>query len=226
MAAILIGLLGLAGLPKANAASKTAASPAVIYYVKGGRSERIIWLMEELGLPYKLAVREGDMTDTVAATETLPMNMAPALAIDNQVLIETGLITEYVLDRYGKGRLAPAHESPDYWRYRLYMQFADGSAVPRVIPDYASKQAGKKFPSVYGSPDNLQRLLKYVESELKSQDYLAGSAFTAADLMMSYPLRLARETVGFQEYPAIEAYYGRITARPAYKKAMDAAQKG
>jgi glutathione S-transferase len=106
------------------------------------------------------------------------------------------------------------------------MQFADGSAVPRVIPDYASKQAGKVFPSVYGSQDNLRRLLTYIESQLTGQDYLAGPAFTAADIMMSYPLKLAAQTTGFGDFPNIERYYQRITTRDAYQRAVSAAAAG
>jgi glutathione S-transferase len=225
-AAAVLSLVGVVGVQAARAMeshSKPAGVP-VIYCVKGGRSERIVWLMEELGLPYKLAIREGDMSDTLSADGSVdPMNMAPAVAIDGQVLFETGLVVEYILDRYGKGRLVPARSSANYWKYRLYMQFADGSAIPRVIPDYASKKAGKTLPSVYGSQDNLPRLLNFIEAELKDRTYLAGPAFSAADIMMSYPLELAKESVGgFHDYPAIEAYYARITARDAHKKAVSA----
>jgi glutathione S-transferase len=224
-AAAVLSLLGVVGVQAAHAVERhsKAGGVPVIYCVKGGRSERIVWLMEELGLPYKLAIREGDMSDTLNADGVDPMNMAPAVAIDDQVLFETGLIAEYILDRYGKGRLVPERSSANYWKYRLYMQFADGSAIPRVIPDYASKKAGKALPSVYGSQDNLPRLLKFIEAELKDRPYLAGPAFSAADIMMSYPLKLAKESVGgFHDYPAIEAYYARITARDAYKKAVSA----
>jgi glutathione S-transferase len=176
--------------------------------------------MEELNLPYKLSVKQGDMTDTLDDAETLPMKMAPAVAVDDKVLIESGFIMEYILARYGKGRLVPKEDSPESWRYRLYMQFADGSAIPRVIPDYASKRAGQIFPSVYGSPDNLSRLLAFLEVELKERTYLAGREFTAADIMMSYPLKLALAIVDSKKYPSVESYYARITAREAYRRAQ------
>jgi glutathione S-transferase len=195
-----------------------------IHHIEGRRSERIAWLMEELGLPYKLEFKLGDVPGSLVALSSVhEMRMAPTVVDGELTLIESGAIIEYILYKYGNGRLAPPRSSPDYLRYLQFLHFAEGSAAPRILPHWIAKITGKELDSFTAGLGGFPRVMKYIEHELGERPYFAGDEFSAADIMMHFPLKLAKLLLkGLSEYPNADAYFRRITERPAFKAAMAA----
>jgi glutathione S-transferase len=199
-----------------------------IYHLNMSRSERIIWLMEELGLEYKLEKfqREPSMEAPASLRAIHPLGKAPVIRDGDAVLIESGAIVEYIIQRHGGGKLAVPVNSPDYARYLQWMHFAEGSAMAQFLLHLF---LGGFVPGVDQSAawvvltkQRTTNLLKYVDSELGVRPYFAGQAFTAADLMMMFPFFIARNfmQLDLTPYPNIVNYLKRIEARPAYQKAM------
>ena len=198
-----------------------------ICHLSNSRSERIIWLMEELGLPYHLELfkREADMTAPAAMRKFHPMGKSPMIRDGDVVLIESGAIVEYIVNRYGGGKLAPAASSADYPRYLQWLHFAEGSAMAyfaaKMLVGNTSVQLGPLSVNDFLN-QSCERTIDYIESELGKRPYFAGAEFTAADVMMVFPLdflrRFGQSDLG--PYPNIGRYLERIGARPAYRKAM------
>ena len=195
-----------------------------IHHIEGRRSERIAWLMEELGLPYKLEFKLDDVPGSLVALESVhQMRMAPIVVDGELTLIESGAILEYILAKYGAGRLAPDRSAPHYWRYLQFMHFAEGSATPRIMPHWIAKILGTEPDLLTVGLGGFPRVMKYLEHELNDRQYLAGREFTAADIMMHFPLKLAKRLLNdLGDYPNVDAYFTRITERPAFKAAMAA----
>lgn len=199
-----------------------------VYHLENSRSERVIWLMEELGLPYQLErfQREPTMAAPDSMKAISPLGKAPMIRDGDTVLIESGAILEYITNRNG-GRLAVHVNSPDYGRYLQWMHFAEGSAMARFILNLF---VGGFFPGV--DPDSplvgmakhsSAQILQFIDEELAKTPYFAGSDFTAADIMMMYCFGIVRSPVmqtDMSLYPHVAAYIARIEARPGYQKAM------
>jgi len=200
-----------------------------IYHLNTSRSERIIWLMEELGLPYQLEKfqREADMGAPESLRAIHPLGKAPVIRDEDTVLVESAAIMEYIINRHGGGRLAVPVESPDYPRYIQWMHFAEGSAMMQFLNHLFL--SGRFVPGVDQSSPWVKRisarsveLLKYIDSELVTRPYFAGDNFTAADIMMMFAFDVARNflQIDMTPYPNINKYIERIAKRPAYQKAM------
>jgi glutathione S-transferase len=208
---------------------KTAAAPAAsaampmpeitIYHLENRRSERIVWLMEELGLPYNLVFTRGDLAASMAAIRAVNpgMPVAPTVTIGDQVLTESGAIIETIINRYAPGKLTPPLDSADYPNHLIWLHHAEGSLASRVIADYRVW--------MIAPPKERSRL---VDSDAESQfaeDYLAehpwfgGAEFSAADIMMVFPLNfgMALNVVDRTQFPNINAWKAKIEARPAYQ---------
>jgi glutathione S-transferase len=218
-------VLSLLVMPRethAQAGAAAAIPPITVYHIEGRRSERIIWFMEELGVPYKLSFVPGDLAASMQAIGNLNgMRMAPTVTVGDVTLIESSVIMEYLLEHYGDGKLMPARSSADYWLYRRFMYFAEGSAMPRILPTFFTKWQHMATDFPYVPRDGFVTVMSYLESELSHRPYLGGAQFTAADIMMFYPLKLAKFSLdGFSTYPNVDAYYKRITERPAFKRAI------
>ncbi len=199
-----------------------------VYHLENSRSERIIWLMEELGLAYNL--ERFDRQPTMAAPDVLktinPLGKAPMIRDGDDVIIESGAIIEYITNRHG-GRLAVGVNSANYGRYLQWMHFAEGTAMARFILNLF---VGGFFPGV--APDSplvgmakqaSTQLLQYLDEELGKTQYFAGAEFTAADIMMMYCFGIVRSPVMSTDmtlYPNLAAYIARIEARPGYQKGM------
>jgi glutathione S-transferase len=199
-----------------------------VYHLENSRSERVIWLMEELGLTYNL--ERFDRQPTMAAPDVLktinPLGKAPMIRDGDTVLIESGAILEYITNRHG-GRLAVGVNSPDYGRYLQWMHFAEGTAMGRFILNLF---VGGFFPGI--DPDSplvamakhsSTQILEFIDSELAKTPYFAGSEFTAADIMMMYCFGIVRGQImktDMSLYPHIAAYIAKIEARPGYKAGM------
>jgi glutathione S-transferase len=199
-----------------------------IYHLNTSRSERIIWLMEELGLEYKLEKfqREPGMEAPASLRAIHPLGKAPVIRDGDTVLIESGAIVEYIIQRHAGGKLAVPVNSPDYARYLQWMHFAEGSAMTQFLLHLflggLVPGVDQSSPWVVRTKERSTGMLQFLDRELGARPYFAGQAFTAADLMMMFPFFLAKNflQLDFSPYANIGSYLKRIEARPAYQKAM------
>ncbi len=200
-----------------------------VYHLENSRSERVIWLMEELGLEYDL--QRFDREPTMAAPDALktisPMGKAPMIRDGDTVIVESGAILEYIANTEGGGRLAVKPGAPNYAAYLQWMHFAEGSAMARFILNLF---VGGFFPGVDPSSPlvgmakhSSVQVLQFIDGELAKTPYFAGDEFTAADIMMTYCFGIVRGPImstDMTQYPNIAAYLARVEARPAYQKGM------
>jgi len=197
-----------------------------IYHLDSSRSERIVWLMEELALPYRLELFKRQPTG--AAPDTLKsihaLGRAPIIRDGETVLAESGAIVDYIIHRYGQGRLAVAPESQDYARYLYWLHFAEGSLMAVLIVPLVLTRVpeGTASPAGVRMLERMRQTLVYIDAELAKASYFAGDTFSAADLMMTFPFTTMRLFLNYDlaPYPNILAFLARIEARPAYRKAM------
>jgi len=204
-----------------------------IHHLGISQSDRIVWLCEELEIPYELVRYERDPDTRLAPTNYKalhPFGTAPVITDGDLVLGESGAIIEYVIAKHGGGRLAVGPDSPDFADYLFWFHFANGSMMPSRMLDM--------IVSMLGLTDDDQRaqMLRargdraygLVETRLGRAEYFAGREFTAADIIMLFPLTTMRVFAprDMASYPNIRAYLKRIAARPAYQRAMAKADPG
>jgi glutathione S-transferase len=230
LAALMTMAIGSASLAEAKTAgAKAAPLDLTIYHLEGRRSERIVWLCEELGIPYKLEYKRGDLAGSMQAIRELNplMPVAPTVRIGDQVMVESGAIIELILARVGNGRLEPAVNSPDYVYYLQWMHFAEGSFAARVIADYrvALIQGKPKTTTGYKLVDT-EAVLKFMDDYLSKHPYFGGADFSAADIMMLFPTNIteAFNVADLAQYPNIVAWRTKVESRPAYKKMLSVAR--
>jgi glutathione S-transferase len=211
----------------------------VVHHLETSRSHRILWLLEELGLPYEIKTYKRNAKTMLAPPELAkihPLGKSPVIVDDGLVLAESGAIIEYLIDRYAGGRLRPAAGTPEHLRYVYWMHYAEGSAMPPLLLKLVFQRMPRNAPFllrplVRSIAEKAQRTFvdpqfhrhaAYWNAELSGAPWFAGDAFSAADIQMSYPVengmaRFAAE----KKYPAVAAFIERIRARPAYKKAVE-----
>ncbi len=193
-----------------------------IYHLDNSRSERIVWLVEELGLPYQLEVFMRENGAAPASMQAIhPIGTAPLIRDGDQVIMESGAIVEYIVNRYGEGRLAPSITDAHYARYLEWLHFAEGSAMSTLLREFiVGMVAPKDSPMVQSAAVRHARMFDHIDHALAASPYLAGPDFTAADIMMefsfSFVQRFAKQTLG--AYPNIQMWLERIRARPAYQR--------
>jgi len=197
-----------------------------IYHLSTSRSERIVWLMEELGIEYRIERFQRESTG--AAPEAMKgihaIGKAPVIRDGDTVLAESGAIVEYILQRHASGRLAIASDAPGYARYVYWLHFAEGSLMSLMLIALVLS----RIPEARASPvrsrvlTRMTQMLGFVDAELGEGPYFAGPDFTAADIMMVFPFTTMRLFLEYDlaPYANILAYLERIQARPAYQKAM------
>jgi glutathione S-transferase len=211
-----------------------------VHHLNNSRSQRVLWLLEELGLPYEIEKYQRD-PDTMLAPPELrtvhPLGKSPVISDDGVTVAESGAIVEYLIERHGQGRLAPPAGSPQRLRYSYWMHFAEGSAMPPLLlkliftripqspmPFFArpiARGIARKVMAAMVDP-NLKRQLDFMEAELGRSEWFAGDEFSAADIQMSFPVEAAAMRAGLDaSRPRLMAYLKRIHARPAYKKALE-----
>lgn len=204
--------------------------PLTIYHLEGRRSERIVWLCEELGRPYTLEFKRGDLAgsmQTIRGVSPL-MPVAPTVRYGEQVMVESGAIIELILAREGKGRLQPAVDSPDYPYYLQWMHFAEGSFASRAIADYRVVMIQGRQQPAPGRPRlvDAEGVVKFAEDFLGKHPYFGGNEFSAADIMMLFPTNFAANLniVNIEEFPNIVAWRKKVESRPAYLKMLKVAR--
>ena len=212
-----------------------------VHHLNNSRSQRILWLLEELGLPYEVVRYQRDAKTMLAPPELRavhPLGKSPVITDDNITVAESGAIIEYLVERYGQGRLQPALGTPERLRYTYWLHFAEGSAMPplllklvfsflpkspalpallRPLVRKVSEGAQKSFVD----PQILQQL-NYFEAELGRHEWFAGDSFSAADIQMSFPLEAAAARGGLdKKWPKVSAFLQKIHDRPAYQRALE-----
>jgi glutathione S-transferase len=194
-----------------------------VHHLGNSQSERVVWLCEELGLAYDLVRydREPSMAAPPAYKALHPVGTAPVIVDGDVTLAETGATVEYIARRHGGGRLILGPEHPGFADYLFWFHFANGSMVPAFMMDMVAKRLGGASLSA-----RTDIAFGLVERRLGEADWFAGDAFTLADIMMVFPLTTAR-TVSGQDIsgsPKLLAYLQRVSARPAYRAAMEKAE--
>ncbi len=198
-----------------------------IHHLGHSQSERILWLCEELGLPYRLQHYTRDPVTRLSPPELLalhPLGAAPVLEDGDLLLAESAAIVEYLIGRHGAGRLKPGPEHPDYAAFLYWFHFANGNLQPTLLRLMAVGRAvaGSDHPVLAATRDRFARLMALMETRLAEVPWLAGQDFSAADIMNVFSLTTMRlfMPVDLAPYPGIRAYLQRIGERPAYQRAM------
>jgi len=219
--------MGVPADPRPDDAQQEARiTMLTVHHLGVSQSERVVWLCEELDLPYVLVRHERDPVTRLAppAYRALhPFGTAPVIVDGDLVMGESGAIVEYLIARYGEGRLAVSADRPEFPDYVYWFHFANASLMPAMMVDIIATMAGATDQVVLSALRSRgDRGFALIESTLGQRDYLAGSSFTAADLMMMFPLTTMRAFVprDLGPYPNIRAYLQRVGARPAYRRAM------
>ena len=200
-----------------------------IYHLETSRSERIVWLMEELGLPYTMAAfpRERSGAAPPQFKEIHALGKAPAIRDVDTVLAESGAIVDYIVHRHAKGRLALTPQDPAYARYVYWLHFAEGSLMSLLLIVLVLSRVKEASASpVYARMrERMNRMLAFVDGEIAGGPWFAGAAFTAADVMMVFPFTTLRNFLDYdlEPYANIVDYLKRVESRPAYRKAMSLA---
>lgn len=201
-----------------------------VHHLGISQSERVVWLCEELEIPYALKQYDRDATTRLAPAEYRalhPMGIAPVITDGDVVLAESGAILEYLMARYGGGSLSVRPEEANFPDYLFWFHFANGTMMPSEMGSLISTRLGLKEgnPIITMLQARSDRAFRLVDKRLGDAAYFAGGDFTAADIMMLFPLTTMRAFVqrDLAAFPHIKAYLQRIGARPAYQRAM---QKG
>jgi len=196
-----------------------------LHHLNNSRSQRVLWLLEELGIPYEIARYQRNKATMLAPDELKrahPLGKSPVIEDDGKKFAETGLIVEYLVERYGPD-LAPSRDSDLHWRYRYWLHYAEGSAMPPLLLKLIVDRLGLlAFPARKFVNSQVKLHLDYMESELSAGPWFLGERFSAADIMMSFPLEAARTRGGLDATrPSLFGFVERVHARPAYRRALE-----
>lgn len=211
----------------------------VVHHLENSRSQRILWLLEELAVPYEVRRYARDRKTMLAPPELKavhPLGKSPVITDAGEVIAETGAIIEHLIERHGNGRLIPAAGTPARNRYRYWLHYAEGSLMPLLVmklifskttvapTPWLIRPIAKAIANGVGQwylDPNLKLHLGVIEQELAATGWFAGTELTAADVIMSFPLEAAVARGGAASgYPNISAFLARIQSRPAWKAAL------
>jgi len=195
-----------------------------LHHLNESRSQRILWLLEELEVPYEIQFyfRDQHKMAPPELQQIHPLGKSPVITDDGRAIAESGAIIDYIVRHYGEGRLCPDPKSTDYDEYVHWLHYAEGSAtLPFVILPIANS-FGKMATPLHRRVDHELALnLGYINERLTGRDFLLGSKLTAADVQMSFVGELAVNFTDASSYPNLAAWVGRFQARPAYKRAIE-----
>jgi glutathione S-transferase len=209
----------------------------VVHHLNNSRSQRVIWLLEELGLPYEVKRYERDAKTMLAPPELRaihPLGKSPVITDGDKTVAETGAIIEYVLETYGQGRLIPAVGTAERLRHTYWLHYAEGSAMTPLLLKLVFTALPARAPGLLRGlvkgiangalkgfvEPQLKTHVDYWDAELAKSPWFAGTDFTAADIMMSFPLEAGAARAGAASRPHVKAFLDRIHARPAYREAL------
>lgn len=212
----------------------------IVHHLNNSRSQRVLWLLEELGLDYQVKRYQRDAQTMLAPPELKavhPLGKSPVITEGGLTVAESGAIIEYLVDRHGQGRLVPAHGSAERLRYTYWLHYAEGSAMPPLLMSLVFNKVRESpapfliRPIVRGIADKvletfvrpqLKTHLEFMEAELGKSPWFAGAEFTAADIQMSFPVEAAAARGGLDSgRPRLVDFLQRIHRRPAYQRALE-----
>jgi glutathione S-transferase len=197
-----------------------------VHHLNNSRSQRVLWLLEELDLPYTIVRYQRDPQTNLAPEELKkvhPLGKSPVLRDGGQVVIESGAILEYVVRKYGKGRLAPPPDtSPDAVRYLQLLHYAEGSAMlPVMLLLYTGRLGEAGAPLRPRITSEIENHLGYLDAELGDREHFVGKTLTAADIQLTFVIQATRLLFGLDKFPHLARFLDRMQARPAYKRAIE-----
>ena len=209
-----------------------------VHHLENSRSQRILWMLEELGLDYKLQryAREPSMQAPASLRAVHPLGKSPVITDGDTTLAESGAILEYLSAVYGGGRFTPAAGTPEWLHYTYFMHYAEGSLMPLLFMKLVFGKLPERVPflmrpvarAISGGADKtllapqISNHFAFLEGELHKREWFAGASFSAADIQMSFPLEAAAaRSPLFARLPKLKAFVDRIQARPAYKRAVE-----
>jgi glutathione S-transferase len=193
-----------------------------VHHLNNSRSQKTLWLLEELELPYEIVPYQRDAATMVGppALKALhPMGKSPVLEEDGRLLFESGAICDYILTRYGEGRLQPDPQGPDYLRYVELLYFAVAAGMNPIMMKMHSRARGNAGGDEYANAE-LARALGYIESKLEPGLWLLGDLFTAADVQLSFVAELANYLEPITDYPRVCDWLSRLTAREGFQRSI------
>lgn len=195
----------------------------VVHHLNDSRSQRILWLLEELGLPYQVKHYQRDATTRLAPPELKaihPLGKSPVITDDGQTVIESGAIVDYVIRHHGNGRLQPSMGWPEYETYQQWLHYSEGSAMlPLMLKLYTSMLGEAAAPLAPRIDSEIANHLGFVNASLEGREWLVGNDLTGADIQMSFVGEAAR---GMRSaYANIDAWVKRFQERPAYRRALE-----
>ena len=213
-----------------------------LHHLDHSRSQRVLWLLEELGIPCELKLYQRD-PETLQAPASLravhPLGKSPVITENGQTIAESGAIVQYLLDNHdaeGKSGLMPAPGTAERLRFNYWLHYAEGSLMAPLLVSLIFARIQRSPMPFFVKPivnaivgkvksgwldGELKRHFDYMEAELGQSEWFAGAAFTAADIQMSYPLEAAESRIDLAAYPRLRAWLARIRARPAYQRAVE-----
>jgi glutathione S-transferase len=196
-----------------------------VHHLNNSRSQRVLWLLEEIDTPYEVVPYERDKKTMLAPKELRrvhPLGKSPIIEDNGRIFAETGLIVEYLVQRYGPD-LAPPSGSDSYWRYKYWLHYAEGSLMPPLLLKLVINRLGLlRRPARPFVNTQLKLHLDFLEGELSKGPWFLGETFSAADIMMSFPLEAARARAGLDgTRPNLMDFLKRTHARDAYKRALE-----
>jgi glutathione S-transferase len=198
-----------------------------VHHLDNSRSQRILWLLEELGLEYRIFPYKRDAKTRLAPPELKaihPLGKSPVIRDGGMVVAESGAIVEYLVGRYGNDRLAPPRDfaSPDYVAYLHWLHFAEGSAMlPLLLKLYVGRLGEAGAPLHPRIASELANHFGYMSAALGNRDYLVANQFSAADIQLSFVLDAGASRGPLGDYPNLVRYHERLKARPAYQRAIE-----
>jgi glutathione S-transferase len=209
-----------------------------VHHLNNSRSQRVLWLLEELGVRYEVRRYERDAATMLAPLELRavhPLGKSPVITDEGATIAESGAIVEYLLGRHGGQRLVPPAGTPERLRYTQWLHYAEGSAMTPLLLKLIFTRMPQRAPGLmrpfvkavasrtvkdFVDPQ-IQAHIDYWEAELSRSEWLAGPEFTAADIMMSFPVEVAASRADAGSRPLVRAFLDRIHARPAYRTALE-----
>jgi glutathione S-transferase len=213
-------------------------SMLTLHHLNNSRSQRVLWLLEELGVPYDIMryQRQPDLRAPKDLRAIHPLGKSPVITDNGNTIAESGAIVEYLTDTYGSGRLIPPPQTPERLRYTYWLHYAEGSAMPPLLLKLLFTLMPKRAPALLRPlvrkvssqalttlvNPQLKQHMDFWEAELGKSEWFAGNEFTGADIQMSFPLEAAAARGGLdQGHPKAMAFLDRIHARPAYRRALE-----
>jgi glutathione S-transferase len=209
-----------------------------VHHLENSRSQRVLWMLEELGLSYEVRLykREPTMQAPASLRAVHPLGKSPVISDGEVTMAESGAILEYLVETYGNGRFVPPPGTPERLRYRYFLHYAEGSLMPLLFMKLVFNRLPERVPwamrpvarAISSGADQtlltpqISSHFAFLESELSGRDWFAGNDFTAADIQMSFPIEAAaaRAALG-DKLPRLKDFVARLQSRPAYKRALE-----